>query len=96
MAIQYIFIYLQLLDLLTTLIGFRLGAAEASPFVRMLMHWGPSLGIVASKVFALALGGYCVYTRKHNLIRWATYWYSALIVWNLMIMLVSAGRMGAA
>ena len=37
MSVVYIFIYLQLLDLLTTLAGFRMGAAEASPFLRMLM-----------------------------------------------------------
>ena len=92
MAIQYVFIYLQLLDLLTTLVGFRLGAAEASPFIRLLMHSSPALGILASKVLALALGAVCVYLRKSHLIRWATYWYGGLVVWNLMIMLVSAGR----
>ena len=44
MAITQIFIYLQLLDLLTTLVGFKLGAREASPFIRMLMHAGPAAG----------------------------------------------------
>jgi hypothetical protein len=92
MAIQYVFIYLQLLDLLTTLVGFRLGATEASPFIRLLMHSGPALGILASKALALALGAFCVYARKSHLIRLATYWYGGLIVWNLMVMLVSAGR----
>jgi len=29
-----VFIYLQLLDVLTTLVGFKLGAAEASPFIQ--------------------------------------------------------------
>ena len=95
MAIQYVFVYLQLLDLLTTLVGFRLGAVEASPFIRLLMHSGPAMGILASKVLALALGAFCVYARKSHLIRWATYWYSGLVVWNLMIMLVSAGRPAA-
>jgi hypothetical protein len=95
MAIQYVFIYLQLLDLLTTLVGFRLGAAEASPFIRLLMHAGPALGILASKAIALGLGALCVYTRRIHLIRWATYWYGGLIVWNLIIMLVSASRPAA-
>ena len=45
MAITQVFIYLQLLDLLTTLIGLRLGAAEASPFIRVLMHVGPVAGV---------------------------------------------------
>ena len=42
MGIYQVFIYLQLLDLLTTLLGFRLGAAEASPFIRLMMHAGPA------------------------------------------------------
>jgi Domain of unknown function (DUF5658) len=89
MAIQYIFIYLQLLDLLTTLVGVRLGASEASPFIRLLMHAGPAVGLLLSKLVALGLGAVCVYTQRIHLIRWATYWYSGLIVWNLMIMLVT-------
>ncbi len=89
MAIQHIFIYLQLLDLLTTLVGFKLGAAEASPFIRMLMHAGPTLGVVASKVVALALGGVCIYAKKYHLIRWITYWYGVLVVWNLLVMLAA-------
>ena len=84
-----------MLDLLTTLVGFRLGAAEASPFIRLLMHAGPALGILASKAIALGLGALCVYTRRIHLIRWATYWYGGLIVWNLIIMLVSASRPAA-
>lgn len=88
-----VFIYLQLLDLLTTLVGFKLGAAEASPFIRMLMHTGPAMGVLVSKLLALALGGLCVYKRKYHLIRWATYWYAGLVVWNLSIMLAAPGHL---
>jgi hypothetical protein len=87
MSVTHIFIYLQLLDLLTTLIGFRLGAAEASPFIRGLMHLGPALGVILSKVFALSLGALCIQMKKQYLIRWITYWYGCLVVWNLMVML---------
>ena len=89
MAITHIFIYLQLLDLLTTLVGFKLGANEASPFIRVLMHAGPAAGVVASKLVALVLGGVCVYAKKSNLIRWISYWYAGLVVWNLMVMLAT-------
>ena len=51
--IYQIFIYLQLLDLLTTLVGFKLGAGEASPFIRVLMHAGPATGVIVSKVLVL-------------------------------------------
>jgi hypothetical protein len=87
MGIYQIFVYLQLLDLLTTLLGFRVGAAEASPFIRALMHAGPAAGVIASKVLALGIGGLCVYLQKEHVIRWISYWYGGIVVWNLMIML---------
>jgi hypothetical protein len=89
MGTTQVFIYLQLLDLLTTLVGFRLGAGEASPFIRMLMHAGPAIGVTISKLLALALGGVCIAAKRTHLIRWASYWYAGLVVWNLMVMLAS-------
>ena len=93
MGITQIFIYLQLLDLLTTLVGFRLGAVEVSPFIRMLMHTGPAVGVTISKLFALALGGVCVAAKRGNLLRWASYWYAGLVVWNLMVLLASPAHL---
>ena len=87
MALIYIFVYLQVLDLLTTLVGFRLGASEASPFIRVLMHFGPTVGVVLSKLFALSLAFVCVYLKKDHIVRWITYWYGVLVVWNLTVML---------
>jgi hypothetical protein len=94
MAVAQVFIYLQLLDLLTTLVGFKMGAGEASPFIRLLMQAGPVTGVAVSKLIALGLGALCVYLKKQHLIRWATYWYGALVVWNLMVMLSAPGRLG--
>jgi hypothetical protein len=91
MPLGQVFIYLQLLDLLTTLVGFRLGASEASPFIRTLMQAGPAAGVALSKILALALGGLCVYLKKQHLMRWASYWYGGLVVWNLMVMLSAPG-----
>src|SRR5580765_5659531 len=91
MDIAYIFIYLQLLDLLTTLVGFKMGAQEASPFVRTLMTVGPAAGVLASKLLALVLGGVCIYFKKNHLMRLVSYWYCGLVVWNLMVLLASAG-----
>ena len=91
MSIYQVFIYLQLLDLLTTLLGFRLGAAEGSPFIRMMMVAGPAVGVIASKVLALGIGALCVYLDKSHVIRWISYWYGGLVVWNLMVMLAARG-----
>jgi hypothetical protein len=90
-TITQVFVYLQLLDLLTTLVGFRVGASEASPFIRALMHAGPMMGVFLSKLVALGLGGYCIYAKKFGLIRLINYWYGGLVVWNLMIMLWAPG-----
>jgi len=86
LAVQ-VFLYLQLLDLLTTLIGFRMGALEASPFIRMLMQVGPGWGVLLSKMAALAIGAVCVKLNKTHLIRWINYWYAGLVVWNLFVVL---------
>ena len=94
MGIYQVFIYLQLLDLLTTLLGFRLGAAEASPFIRLMMHAGPLNGVIVSKVLALGLGALCIYTNKSHVIRWISYWYGGLVIWNLLVMLAAPGHMG--
>jgi len=93
MAITQVFIYLQLLDLLTTLVGFKLGAREASPFIRMLMHAGPAVGVMVSKALSLGLGALCLHYKKTHLIRWISYWYGGLIVWNLMVLLASPAPM---
>ena len=94
MAIAQAFVYLQILDFITTLIGFKLGASEASPFIRMLMHAGPVAGVAASKLIALLLGAICLYCKKYHVIRWATYWYGGLVVWNLIVILSAQGRIG--
>ena len=90
-SIYQVFVYLQLLDLLTTLVGFKIGVGEASPFIRVLMHAGPTVGVIGSKILALALGGFCVWATKAHVVRWISYWYGALIVWNLAMTLWKAG-----
>jgi hypothetical protein len=80
-----LFVYLQLLDFLTTWIGLRLGLAEASPFIRHLMQFGPAAGLAASKLLALALAGLSVWLNRRNVVRWINYWYAALVVWNMAL-----------
>jgi hypothetical protein len=82
-----VFLYLQVLDFMTTLLGFRLGASEASPFIRTLIHMGPAIGVALSKVVAVGLGAFCIWRKKAYVIGWANYWYAALIVWNLAVIL---------
>jgi hypothetical protein len=94
MPAVHIFVYLQLLDFLTTLVGFRVGASEASPFIAHLIHaTSPVLGVAASKVVGLGIGGLCVAMNRARLVGWINYWYAALVVWNLCIILEAGSRL---
>ena len=84
MQIQ-IFLYLQVLDFLTTLIGMKIGLGEASPFIRWLMQVDPAVGLALSKLLALILGGLCLWLNKRHLVRWINYWYAGLVVWNMTL-----------
>ena len=89
------FLYLQVLDFLTTLIGFRLGASEASPFIAKLIHLAsPAAGVAASKLIGIGIGLVCVTTNRVRLIEWMNYWYAALVVWNLGIIFVILAGLG--
>jgi len=88
MLVIQVFVYLQILDFLTTMVGFKLGAHEASPFIAKLIHVSsPAVGVAASKAVGLALAGVCVATNRAKLLSLANYWYAALIVWNLSMIL---------
>jgi hypothetical protein len=82
-----LFLYLQVLDVLTTLVGFSVGGSEASPFVSALIRWGPLAGTLASKLFAFVILAGCFWLRKLYLLRWINVWYAALAAWNLCIVL---------
>jgi hypothetical protein len=91
-AYLQVFLYLQLLDFLTTIVGLRLGLIELSPFIRWLMGGGAVFGALLSKVMAVALAGFCVWIQRRRLIHWLNYWYAALVVWNLSIIWVALSR----
>ena len=84
-----LFFYLQALDFLTTLIGLKLGISEASPFIRSLMHYGPSVAVAASKIAALVLMAVCLKLNRSHLLRYVNYWFAAVVVWNLLSILVA-------
>jgi hypothetical protein len=81
------FCYLQVLDLLTTWLGFRIGLSEASPFIQYLMQFGPMVGVACSKMVALVLAGFCIWSGRFRVIRLINYWYAALVLWNLGLIL---------
>ena len=82
-----VFIYLQVLDFLTTLVGLQIGLGEASPFIRGLMEMGPATGLLLSKLVAFTLGGVCIWLNKRQVVKWINYWYAGLVVWNICLIL---------
>lgn len=86
-----LFLYLQLLDLITTLLGFRMGLSEASPFIHFLMQFGILGGLLGSKMVGVVIGAFCVWRRRFRVIGLINYWYAALVIWNLFL-IVSVGR----
>jgi hypothetical protein len=92
MLIAQVFVYLQVLDFLTTLVGFKFGAHEVSPFIAKLIHVSsPAMGVAASKMVAVGIAGLCVATNRVRMLTWANYWYAALVVWNLSMILRATG-----
>ena len=81
-----VFLYLQLLDMLTTWLGFRHGLTEASPFVHWLVGYGPVFGVLMSKGLAVLLGALCIWQRRMRAITIINYWYAALALWNLALL----------
>jgi hypothetical protein len=76
---------------MTTLVGFRFGAHEASPFIAKLIHsTSPVAGVAASKVLALLIAGVLIARQRAKLIGFMNYWYAGLVVWNLSILLFLA------
>jgi hypothetical protein len=94
MLVIQVFVYLQVLDYLTTLVGFKLGASEASPFIAKLIHTSsPAIGVGLSKIVGMAIGGVCVATQRVRLVGWINYWYAGLVVWNLCVILAAGSRL---
>ena len=86
------FLYLQLLDFLTTVVAIKFGFAESSPFIRYLMSSNMVLGLAESKLVAIVLAMICIAADRGYLIRWINRWYAAVVVWNLGLMCIATPK----
>ena len=80
-----VFVALQTLDILSTLIGLRIGAQEASIFVGRLMNAGPIAGLLISKILGVALVATALKFRRPRVIVFLNYWFAAVVSWNLVL-----------
>ncbi len=85
-----VFFSLQALDVLTTLIGLRLGASEGSFFVGRLMRLGPVEALAISKTFAVLLAMAALRFKRPRVVVFLNYWFAALVTWNLATIILAA------
>ncbi|HXM42274.1 MAG TPA: DUF5658 family protein [Bryobacteraceae bacterium] len=79
-----LFLGLQILDVLTTMIGLRLGAQEGSTFIGHLLQTGPLTGLIISKILAAGLAAVAVFLNRKRLLVFLNFWFAAVVVWNLI------------
>ncbi len=78
-----VFVLFQMLDLLTTLVGLRLGADEGSLFIGWLMRCtNPLAAMMIAKFVGAVWGGVCLFRRKPFAIVLANYFFGGVILWN--------------
>jgi hypothetical protein len=80
-----VFAALQTLDVLTTLIGWRLGAQEMNFVVAHFMRLGPAEGLILVKLIGFALVVAVFVRGKARLVRWLNLCFAGIVTWNLVI-----------
>ncbi len=84
-----LFTYLQLLDILTTLVFLLHGVKEANPLVKYALTAAPTplIGLLLIKAIALALGVYCSLKGRQKLLLRMNVFFAALVSWNLVALI---------
>ena len=90
------FSYLQVLDVLTTLLFLSKGIGEANPIVRSIVNGvgSPLGGLLAVKAVVLCLAYYCWRKGRQRLLGRVNVIYAGMVVWNLMAIVTGAGLAG--
>jgi hypothetical protein len=78
-----LFLFLQILDVLTTLVGLRMGAKEGSSFILGLLRTGPITGLLISKIIAAGLAAIAVFLNRKRMLIFLNIWFTAIVTWNL-------------
>jgi hypothetical protein len=87
-----VFVALQLLDVLTTIVGLRLGANEASVFVGRILRYGPMEGLLVSKLMAALLVAAALKFQRPRLVVFLNYYFAVVVGWNLTMILIAVMR----
>jgi hypothetical protein len=84
-----VFIALQVLDMLTTLLGLELGGKEASLFLGRLMRVGPVAALLIAKITAVLLIAAALKYKRPRVVVFLNYWFAAVVTWNLGMILTA-------
>ena len=87
-----VFLALQCLDVLTTLIFLSKGVREGNPLYSLALPYVHAqwIGLIAVKLLAMFIGYWCYRTGKIGTLRLANIGYSAIVVWNLLTIAAAA------
>lgn len=82
-----LFFYLQILDLMSTLICLKhTGGSELNPIVRAFI-WAlgsPELGLLVNKLVSIPIGIYYCSPDKFREMRMLNYVFSGVVLWNVL------------
>jgi hypothetical protein len=87
-----VFLGLQILDVLTTLIGLHLGAQEGSAFIGHLLQTGPLTGLIISKILAAGLAAVAVFLNRKRVLVFLNIWFGAVVAWNVLAIILQSGH----
>jgi hypothetical protein len=87
-----VFVFLQVLDIITTLICLRMGAGEASAFIGRLMHLGVVPALMICKLVAVILVLIALRHHQPRVVVMANFWFAALVTWNLLAIFAQAWK----
>ena len=90
-----IFLCLQAVDVITTLLVLRIGGQELNPVLRGFMQLGPMTGLLAGKMTVLTIGAFVVWCRRARVLVIANRFYMALAVWNIATLIAIQTHIGA-
>ena len=83
MPLFQVFILLQFLDALTTVVVLQYGGYEANPIVKSLMTVGPIYGLVLAKLIVVAIGTAVLRHGRQRVLFMGNFAYAGIICWNL-------------
>lgn len=77
-----IFLGLQVLDVVSTLIGLHYGAQEGSAFIGHLLQSGPLTGLIISKILGAGLAAIAIFLNRRRVLIFLNIWFAGIVLWN--------------